>query len=52
MTRWTEYDALDPMFEKPQTAQVVRIRIEAVSPDSTSIAASLGERLLAVTRCP
>jgi hypothetical protein len=29
------------MFEKPQKAQVVRIKIEAVSLDSTSMAPSL-----------
>ena len=31
---------VDPMFEKPQKAQVVRIKIEAVSLDSTSMAPS------------
>ena len=31
---------LDPMFEKPQKAQVVRIKIEAISLDSTSMAPS------------
>jgi len=35
------------MFEKPQKAQVVRIKIEAISLDSTSIAPSLDGRLLA-----
>ena len=39
--RWTESDALDPMFEKPQTALVVRNKTEAVLLDSTSIALSL-----------
>jgi hypothetical protein len=29
------------MFEKPQRAQVVRIKIEAISLDSTSIAPSV-----------
>jgi hypothetical protein len=38
--RWTESDALDPTLEKPRKAQVVRIKIEAVS-DSTSMALSL-----------
>ncbi len=35
------------MFEKPQKAQVVRIKIEAVSLDSTSMAPSLDGPLLA-----
>jgi hypothetical protein len=47
INRWTESDALDPMFEKPQKAQVVRIKIEAISLDSTSIAPSLDGPLLA-----
>ena len=34
------------MFEKPQKAQVVRIKIEAISLDSTSIAPSLDGPLL------
>ena len=38
---------LDPMFEKPQKAQVVRIKIEALSLDSTSMAPSLDRPLLA-----
>jgi hypothetical protein len=38
------------MFEKPQKAQVVRIKIEAISRDSTSIAPSLDEPLLAESR--
>ena len=50
MTRWTESDALDPLFEQPQTAQVVRIKIEAVSLDATSMAPSLGGPLLAARR--
>jgi hypothetical protein len=37
------------MFEKPQKAQVVRIKIEAISLDSTSIAPSLDGPLLANT---
>ena len=48
INRWTESDALDPMFEKPQKAQVVRIKIEAVSLDSTSMAPSLNGPLPAV----
>jgi hypothetical protein len=35
------------MFEKPQKAQVVRIKIEAFSLDSTSMAPSLDGPLLA-----
>jgi hypothetical protein len=35
------------MFEKPQKAQVVRIKIDAVSLDSTSMAPSLNGPLLA-----
>ena len=34
------------MFEKPQKAQVVRIGIEAVSLDSTSMAPSLMDRAI------
>ncbi|MFD2377238.1 IS5 family transposase [Ottowia pentelensis] len=37
MNRWTKAGVLDRMFEELQRAQVVRIRIEAVSLDSTSI---------------
>ena len=37
MNRWTKAGVLDRMFEELQRAQVVRIKIEAVSPDSTSI---------------
>ena len=37
MNRWTKAGVLDRMFEELQKAQVVRIRIEAVSLDSTSI---------------
>ena len=50
INRWTESDALGPMFEKPQKAQVVRIKIEAISLDSTSIAPSLDGPLLAALR--
>jgi hypothetical protein len=40
------------MFEKPQKAQVVRIKIEAISLDSTSIAPSLdGPLLVDCRRC-
>jgi hypothetical protein len=45
--RWTESDPLDPMFEKPQKAQIVRIKIEPVSLDSTSVAPSLDRPRLA-----
>jgi hypothetical protein len=38
------------MFEKPQKAQVVRIKIEAFSLDSTSMAPSLDGPLLAALR--
>ena len=37
MNRWTKAGALDRMFEELQRAQVGRIKIEAVSLDSTSI---------------
>lgn len=37
MNRWTKAGVLDRMFEELQRAQIVRIRIEAVSLDSTSI---------------
>ena len=37
MNRWTKVGVLDHMFEELQRAQVVRIRIEAVSLDPTSI---------------
>jgi transposase len=37
MNRWTKSGVLDRMFEELQRAQVVRIKIEAVSLDSTSI---------------
>lgn len=37
MNRWTKAGVLDRMFEELQRAQVVRIKIEAVSLDSTSI---------------
>ena len=37
MNRWTKAGVLDRVFEELQRAQVVRIKIEAVSLDSTSI---------------
>jgi hypothetical protein len=52
MNRWNESDALDPIFEKSRKAQVVRIKIEAVSLDSTSMAPSLDGSHLASARSP
>ena len=37
MNRWSKSGVMDRVFEEPQQSQVVRIRIEAVSLDSTSI---------------
>ena len=37
MRRWAKAGVLDRMFEELQREQVVRIRIEAVSLDSTSV---------------
>ena len=37
MNRWSKAGVLDKVFEQLQRAQVVRIKIEAVSLDSTSI---------------
>ena len=37
MRRWTRAGVLDKMFEELQREQVVRIKIEAVSLDSTSV---------------
>ena len=37
MSRWSKAGVLDRAFEQLQRAQVVRIKIEAVSLDSTSI---------------
>jgi hypothetical protein len=37
MRRWTKAGVLNKMFEELQREQVVRIKIEAVSLDSTSI---------------
>lgn len=39
MNRWTRAGLLDRMFEELRRMQVVRVRIEAVSLDSTSIKA-------------
>ena len=43
MRRWEKAGVLDKMFPELQREQVVRIRIEAVSLDSTSIKASLNK---------
>jgi lactam utilization protein B len=37
MSRWSKSGVLDRVFEKLQTEQIVRIKIEAFSLDSTSI---------------
>jgi hypothetical protein len=37
MNRWAKSGVLDRVFEKLQTEQIVRIKIEAFSLDSTSI---------------
>ena len=37
MRRWTKAGVLDRMFEELQREQIVRIKIEAVSLDSTSV---------------
>lgn len=37
MNRWAKAGVLDRMFERLQQAQIVRIKIEAVSLDSTSM---------------
>ncbi len=37
MSRWSKAGVLDRVFERLQQAQIVRIRIEAVSLDSTSV---------------
>lgn len=37
MRRWTKAGVLDKMFEELHREQVIRIKIEAVSLDSTSI---------------
>ena len=46
MNRWSKSGVLDRVFEQLQRAQVVRIKIEAVSLDSTSMAPSLDGPLL------
>ena len=43
MRRWEKAGVLDKMFQELQREQVVRIRIEAVSLDSTSIKAALNK---------
>ncbi len=48
INRWTESDALDPMLEKPRKAQVVRIKDEAISLATTSIAPPLDGPFLAL----
>jgi hypothetical protein len=45
--RWTGSDAPDPMIARPQKAQVVRIKNEAVLLHSTSMPPSLDGPLLA-----
>src|SRR5271155_1370522 len=37
MSRWSKSGVLDRVFEKLQVEQIVRIKLEAVSLDSTSI---------------
>ena len=37
MSRWSKAGVLDRVFEKLQRAQIIRLKIEAVSLDSTSI---------------
>ena len=37
MSRWSRAGVLDRVFERLQHAQIVRVRIEAVSLDSTSV---------------
>ena len=37
MNRWSKSGVLDRLFERLQQSQIVRIRIEAVSLDSTSV---------------
>jgi transposase len=37
MNRWAKNDVLDRVFEKLQTEQIVRIKIEAFSLNSTSV---------------
>jgi hypothetical protein len=56
--RRTESDALDTMFEKPRKARALRIGIEVVSLDFTSMAPSIDgpllvdlDRMMADTAC-
>jgi transposase len=37
MNRWSKNGVLDPVFEQLQREQIVRLRIEAVSLDSTTV---------------
>jgi hypothetical protein len=37
MSRWSRAGVLDRIFERLQRAQIIRLKIEAVSLDSTSI---------------
>ena len=37
MNRWSEVGVMDRVFEKPQLEQIVRIKIEAIALDSTSV---------------
>src|SRR6202051_223750 len=37
MNRWSKSEAMDRVFEKLQLEQIVRIRIEAIALDSTSV---------------
>lgn len=37
MSRWSKAGVLDRVFERLQHAQIIRVRIEAVSLDSTSV---------------
>src|SRR5918911_4434561 len=37
MNRWAKSGVLDRLFEKLQREQVVRIKVEAVPPDATSV---------------
>jgi transposase len=44
MNRWTKKGVLDRVFEQLQVEQIVRIRIEAFSIDSTSVEVHPDER--------
>src|ERR1700716_3761918 len=37
MNRWSKSGVMDRVFEKLQLEQIVRIKIEAIAPDSTSV---------------